>query len=177
MAVEDETAAELADWLAHEHAQLAKAWLGFRRYVRKDVDAFVGDVAVQLGRGELPDPSRVRAARFHTTTDLRSAYRVQTVDELLAELQLRLLMAHSGTDLAPGAAALITRIERAEFGHTWRGGYDYQEVDIFLDRVIEMLSQGHQPGAVPTFTIRHRGYQKRDVDAFTDELRGDLSAK
>jgi hypothetical protein len=42
--------------------------------------------------------------------------------------------------------------------------------------VIEMLLQGHQPGTVPRFTHRRRGYDKNDVDAFTDELRGWLSA-
>lgn len=167
----NEAAGDLAGWVAGEHARLERAWFGFRRYVGKDVDVFVGDVAARLRRGELPEPSWVRATRFHTTTGLSSGYRMQAVDDLLAELQGRLLVTRGGADLAPGAATMIVRIERVGFRRTRSGGYDFQEVDEFLNRVIEMLLQGYQPSAVPAFTIRRRGYDKHDVDAFSQELR------
>jgi hypothetical protein len=75
--------------LADEHARLAKVWLGSRRYVTKDVDAFVGDVAARLSQGEPPDPSSVRETKFHTITDLRSGYRMQVVDAFTDELRGR----------------------------------------------------------------------------------------
>jgi hypothetical protein len=45
-------------------------------------------------------------------------------------------------------------------------------VDTFLDRAIELLAHGCQPDAMPPFTVRRQGYDRRDVDDFTDELRG-----
>jgi DivIVA domain-containing protein len=172
MAVKDDAAAELAGWLTDEHTRLARVWFGTQRYVMGDVDAFVSDMAARLGRGELPDPAWVRATRLRTTRDLRPGYRLLPVDDLLSDLQWRLRAARSGTELAPGVAAIVARIEHARFRRTWRGGYDMEEVDTFLDHAAEMLWQGNQPGAVPAFGIRGRGYQRRDVDAFTEELRG-----
>ncbi|MBW8802792.1 MAG: DivIVA domain-containing protein [Catenulisporales bacterium] len=172
----DETARDLADWLLQEHARLPKRRYGSRRYVATDVIAFVGEVAARLYRGDLPETSWVRTTRFRTTTDLHSGYRMQPADELLSELQGRLAVARGGTDLAPGATTMIMRTEHAGFRTTRNGGYDFQEVDMFLDQVIETLSQGQRPGAVPTFTRSRRGYATRDVDAFAEELRAYGSA-
>ncbi len=94
------------------------------------------------------------------------------VDDLLAELEGRLIVISGGRDAAPDVAAMIARIKRARFSSTRGRGYDPREVDTFLDQAVEALAQGYRPGAAPAFTVRRRGYERADVDAFTDELRG-----
>ncbi len=70
MSVGDEGVGELLDWVAEGHARLGRGRFGSRRYVEKDVDAFIGDVTARLRRGEQPELSWVRSVRFHVTVDL-----------------------------------------------------------------------------------------------------------
>jgi hypothetical protein len=62
----------------------------------------------------------------------------------------------------------------------WR--YDEEEVDVFLDKVIAVLSEGGQPaqaelrGAHFTTTRLRPGYVRQDVDGFLHEIaRASLS--
>lgn len=169
---EEPAGEDLAGWLAEGHAQLAKVRFGPRRYVAKDVDTFVTDAKARLSRGELPEPSWVRAAKFQTTTDHRGGYGLRAVDELLAELQARLRVALGGRALEPDVIEKIMRVEHAQFKRSWNG-YDYLEVDTFLDQVIDALSEGEEPGTVPVFAVRRRGYDRQDVDAFVEKLRAE----
>ena len=166
--MEADTAEDVAAWLADGYAQLAKVRFGPRRYVAKEVDAFISDAKARLNRGELPEPSWVRAAKFQTTTDHRGGYGLRPVDELLAELQARLRVALGGKALEPDVIERIMLVEHAQFKRSWNG-YDYLEVDTFLDHVIDALSEGEEPGAVPVFSVRRRGYDRQDVDAFVQE--------
>lgn len=167
-ALKPDTAGDLAGWLAKGHAQLAKVRFGPRRYAAKDVDAFITEVKARLGRGELPEPAWVRTAKFQTTTDHRGGYEPRPVDELLAELQARLRVALGGKALEPDVIERIMRVEHAQFTRSWNG-YDYLEVDTFLDEVLDALSDGREPGAAPAFAVRLRGYGRQDVDAFVQD--------
>lgn len=165
---DDNTTQDLAGWLAEGYAQLAKVRFGARRYIAKDVDAFLSDAQARLSAGEVPEPSWVRAAKFPTTTDHRGGYELRPVDELLAELQARLRVALGGKALEPDAIERIMRVEHAQFKRSWNG-YDYLEVDTFLDKVIDALSEGEEPAAAPAFAVRRRGYDRQDVDTFMQE--------
>jgi DivIVA domain-containing protein len=167
-ALKPDTAEDLAGWLADGCTRLAKVRFGPRRYVAKDVDAFITEVKARLGRGELPEPAWVRTAKFQTTTDHRGGYELRPVDELLAELQARLRVALGGKALEPDVIERIMRVEHAQFKRSWNG-YDYLEVDTFLDQVIDALSEGGEPVTAPAFAVRRRGYDRQDVDAFVQE--------
>ena len=77
-------------------------------------------------------------------------------------------VALGGKALEPDVIERIMRVEHAQFKRSWNG-YDYLEVDTFLDEVIEALSQGDEPGPAPTFAVRRRGYDRQDVDAFVQD--------
>jgi DivIVA domain-containing protein len=169
--VDDTAVADLVDWLTTEHARLARTDFPARGYAGRHVDALFAELTDQLGRGELPEPSRVRTAQFPTGRNGRRNYRMPTLDDLLDEVVRRLLVIRGGAKEAPTseAAAMIERIEHARFT-TVRSGYDCREVDEFLEQAIEMLLRGQQPGPRPAFTISRRGYAPQDVDAFTSAL-------
>lgn len=76
-------------------------------------------------------------------------------------------------------SGLIGRIEKARFSTTrLSAGYDEEEVDIFLDRLITVLSEGGQPdqgelrSARFTATRLRPGYVRQDVDSFLHEIAG-----
>ncbi len=76
--------------------------------------------------------------------------------------------------------ALIDRIEHSRFSTTRLSpGYDEEEVDDFLDKVIAVLSQGGQPdqgelrAARFTTTRLRPGYVVQDVDCFLQEIARD----
>lgn len=173
--MKDNAAANLADWLTTEHAQLPRTDFLARGYASRYVDAFIAELLDQLGRGELPEPSRVRDAQFPTGRNGRGNYQMPILDDLLDEVVRRLLVIRGEAKAAPasGAAVMVERIENAKFA-TVRRGYDCREVDEFLNQVIEMLVQGQQPGPPPTFTISRRGYATQDVDTFTSALHDNV---
>jgi hypothetical protein len=41
--VDDANVGDLAAWLTREHTRLATVWFGSRRYLAKDVDAFLAE--------------------------------------------------------------------------------------------------------------------------------------
>jgi DivIVA domain-containing protein len=74
-------------------------------------------------------------------------------------------------------SGLIERIEKARFSTTrLSGGYDEEEVDTFLDKVITVLSKGGQPDQAElrsahfTTTRLRPGYVTQDVDSFLQEI-------
>jgi DivIVA domain-containing protein len=74
-------------------------------------------------------------------------------------------------------SGLIGRIEKVTFSTTRLStGYDEEEVDVFLDKVIAVLSEGGQPdqaelrGAHFTTTRLRPGYVRQDVDGFLHEI-------
>jgi DivIVA domain-containing protein len=82
-----------------------------------------------------------------------------------------------GPVVAPDPAALIERIRTARFSKSWlQPGYDEQEVDKFLDKLVADLGNGGRldPAGVRDVkfsTTRLRpGYTEQEVDDFLDEV-------
>jgi DivIVA domain-containing protein len=75
-----------------------------------------------------------------------------------------------------GHAAMISRIQNARFNTTWRGGYDEEDVDKFLDFLVQIFSDGYSlhPQIVRKAAFQvawlRPGYKQADVDAFLDEV-------
>jgi DivIVA domain-containing protein len=74
-------------------------------------------------------------------------------------------------------ADLIERIKNAQFRTTrWSPGYDEEEVDNFLDRLVAILRDSGRPAleelrTVQFATTRLRpGYVRQDVDRFLREI-------
>ena len=81
------------------------------------------------------------------------------------------------TVLDAATADLIERIRNATFDTTrFSAGYDEEEVDVFLDKVVAVLGQAGHPDhrelSTPQFTtVRLRpGYAKHDVDRLLHEI-------
>lgn len=175
---EHDSAKALADWLAVEAARLVEVKRGRQRYAPNEVVAFLDEMAGELGRGQLPDPSRIEAVQFHTIA-LRGGFEMRAVDDLLDLLRERVLVARGAaastaawadaTDAAnPDAepAKMIIEIRCVRFARTRGRGYDFQEVDEYLNRVAEALMQGLRPEIAPPFSMHRHGYDPRQVDAF-----------
>src|SRR5579859_4990691 len=74
------------------------------------------------------------------------------------------------------ALSLVERIRNARFSTTrLSAGYDEQEVDMFLDKLIAIFSDGGQPDQAELGNVRFTatrlrpGYVMQDVDSFLDE--------
>jgi DivIVA domain-containing protein len=72
---------------------------------------------------------------------------------------------------------LIERIQNARFRTTRLGsGYDEEEVDTYLDKLVALLSGGGRLDAVELSFVRFSttrlrpGYVKQDVDTFLGEI-------
>ena len=72
---------------------------------------------------------------------------------------------------------LIARIKNATFGTTrFSTGYDEEEVDNVLDRLVAVLSEGGRPGPAElgsaqfTTTRLRPGYVRRDVACLLQEI-------
>jgi DivIVA domain-containing protein len=162
---------DLIGWLGNVKVQLPRRGPGYRV---GDVDAFLDQIVEALRRGEQPDPGQVRLARFRTT-HRRPGYDRQSVAALLDELHHRLRGPTLPGDLpgaTPSSAAtgLMERIRSAKFGVTRLApGYDEEDVDTFLDKVVATLGRGEPltPAEVRAqfHTTRIRpGYLQHDVD-------------
>lgn len=169
---------DLIGWLGNARLQPARQGPG---YHAGDVDAFLGEIVEALGRGEQPDPERVRLVQFPVTR-MRPGYDRQGVGRLLDELQRRLRGPEVPGD-QPGpagsspAAALMERISRAKFGMTRRApGYDAEDVDTFLDEVMATLGRGEplRPAEVRGTQFRttrmRPGYVQQDVDNLLGQI-------
>jgi DivIVA domain-containing protein len=87
--------------------------------------------------------------------------------------ELAQLVAGPGSQDVPlDVRKLADRIEAVRFGTTHRGGYDEEEVDEFLERIMDNLIRGER-GTLPRLagearftTVRVRpGYVMADVDS------------
>ena len=152
--------ADLARWLNRARQQLTEAGGLSVRYAATDVDAFLSGVAADLWRGVLPDPEYLRDVTLRVTR-LGRGYPQRRVDELIRGLERRI-----------GEDPVIARITDAHF-RTIRGdGYDPDEVDDFLDDLIQALCSGDRaapPSGFSTARLRP-GYSKQDVDALVSEI-------
>jgi DivIVA domain-containing protein len=77
----------------------------------------------------------------------------------------------------PGMLDLIEKIKNAKFSTTRLSpGYDEEEVDVFLDKLIAALSEGRQVTEAWLLNARFSatrlrpGYVMQDVDSFLDEV-------
>ena len=147
------------------------------------MDSFLDRVLAALRRGEPPSPEDVRAVTFRLTK-WRAGYAPRGVDRLIGELAQ--LVAGSGSEDVPlDVRKLVDRIRSSRFGTTHRGGYDEEEVDEFLDRIMGNLIRGERGtmlrlvGEARFTTLRVRpGYVMADVDgllASVEQALADLA--
>lgn len=77
---------------------------------------------------------------------------------------------------ADGHAAMISQIQNARFSTRWGSSYDEQQVDEFLDSLVQILSDGAQLDPLMVRNVRfemtrfRHGYTKADVDALLNEV-------
>lgn len=125
--------------------ETAKDWLArdLPGYRIPAVDSFLLGVLAELRGGVPPSPADVRAVTFPRTI-LRIGYVPRDVDRLVAELAE--LLGRPGPDLEVPLAVreLVDRIRNSRFSTTRRGGYDEEEVDQFLDRIMRNLILGQR---------------------------------
>jgi DivIVA domain-containing protein len=136
-----------------------------------DVDSFLDGVLAAVRDGEPPSPADVRAAAF-PVTKWRAGYTPRDVDRLIGELAQLIRETGPDTDAPPAFRALADRIASSRFHVTHRGGYAEEEVDEFLDRIIDSLTRGERgtlrelAGEARFTTVKIRpGYVIADVDS------------
>jgi DivIVA domain-containing protein len=161
--------------------RLARDLPGYRI---SDVDSFLDGVLAALRGGEPPSPADVRAVTF-PLTKWRTGYAPRDVDRLIGELAQLVQRPGSNADVPLGVRKLVDLIRSSRFGTTHRGGYDEEEVDEFLDRIMDNLIRGERgtlrqlAGEALFTTVRLRpGYLAADVDsllASVDHALADLA--
>jgi DivIVA domain-containing protein len=152
--------------------ETAKDWLArdFPGYRVSDVDSFLGGVLAELRGGTPPSPAAVRAVTF-PLTKWRTGYAPRDVDRLVGELAQLVQRPGSDVDVPLAVRELVDRIRNSRFGTTRRGGYEEEEVDEFLDRIMRSLIRGERgtmrqlAGEAQFTTVRLRpAYVMADVD-------------
>jgi DivIVA domain-containing protein len=148
--------------------RLARDFPGYRI---SDVDSFLDGVLAALRDGEPPSSAVIRAVKF-PLTKWRPGYAPRDVDRLIGELTQLFRRPGSGADVPLDVLELIDRIRSSRFGTTRRRGYDEEEVDEFLDRIMDNLIRGERgtlrqlAGEARFTTARLRpGYVMADVDS------------
>jgi DivIVA domain-containing protein len=157
-------------------------------YHRRQVDAFVSNVEVSLsGMIPMPTATDIRRAGFELR---RGGYDTAVVDAALDELEGRVLavqrMSAGRRGRAdPGADAAVLRDEVSgpymqRFPRTGflRRGYDLDDVDDFVDRVLVSLDGGDPAGQqlavddvrAAVFRPRRGGYREDAVDDALDHV-------
>src|SRR5215203_3165779 len=157
-------------------------------YHRRQVDAFVSNVEVSLsGMIPMPTATDIRRAGFELR---RGGYDTAVVDAALDELEARVLavqrMSAGRRGRAdPGADAAVLRDEVSgpymqRFPRTGflRRGYDLDDVDDFVDRVLVSLDGGDPAGQqlavddvrAAVFRPRRGGYREDAVDDALDHV-------
>jgi DivIVA domain-containing protein len=163
--------------------ETAKDWLARDTpgYRISDVDSFLAGVLAALRRGEPPSPADVRAVTF-PLTKLSTGYVPRDVDRLIGELAQLVRSPGSDADVPLGVRELVDRIKSSRLGSTRRGGYEPEEVDKFLDRIMHSLVRGERgslrqlagEARFPTVKLRP-GYLKADVDRLLASLEQALA--
>jgi DivIVA domain-containing protein len=148
--------------------RLAKGMPGYRI---PDVDSFLDGVLAAVRGGEPPSPAHVRHVTF-ALTQWRTGYVPRDVDRLIGELAQLLRRPGPDADVPPAVHQLVDQIRSSRFGTTRRGGYDEEDVDRFLDRIMDNLIQGERGtlqrlAGEPRFTTARLrpGYVRADVDS------------
>lgn len=148
--------------------RLAKDFPGYRI---SDVDSFLAGVLAALRAGEPPPSAVVRAFTF-PLTKWRTGYAPRDVDRLIGELAQLVRKPGPGADVPLGVREMVDRIRSSRFGTTRRSGYDEEEVDKYLDRIMDGLTRGERgtlrqlAGEARFTTARLRpGYRMEDVDS------------
>jgi DivIVA domain-containing protein len=105
-------------------------------------------------------------------TKWRTGYAPRNVDRLIGELAQLVRRPGSDADVLLGVRKLIDRIRSSRFGTTHRTGYAEEEVDEFLDRIMDNLIRGERgtlrqlAGEARLTTVRLRpGYLMADADS------------
>jgi DivIVA domain-containing protein len=168
----------IVDLLESAKHRLGKDRPGYRV---SDVDSFLDGALAAVRDGEPPASSAVRAVTFSLTT-WRAGYAPRDVDRLIDELAQLLGGPGSDADAPPAVRELVDRIEKSQFGTTRRSGYSEEEVDAFLDRIIDKLMQGERgtlrmlAGEARFTTVRLRpGYVMADVDSMLASVEQSLA--
>ena len=152
--------------------ETAKDWLArdLPGYRIPDVDSFLDGVLAELRGAAPPSAADVRAVTFPLTT-LRTGYAPRDVDRLVAELAELVRRPGPDLDVPLAVRELVDRIRNSRFGTTRRGGYDEEEVDQFLDRIMHNLILGQRgtmeqlAGEARFTTVKLRpAYVMADVD-------------
>jgi DivIVA domain-containing protein len=145
------------------------------------VDSFLGGVLAELRGGAAPSPGAVRAVTF-PLTKWRTGYAPRDVDRLVGELAQLVQRPGSDVDVPLAVRELVDRIRNSRFGTTRRGGYEEEEVDEFLDRIMRSLIRGERgtmrqlAGEAQFTTVRLRpAYVMADVDDLLGSVEHALS--
>jgi DivIVA domain-containing protein len=107
------------------------------------VDSFLDGVLAAVRGGQPPPPADVRAATF-PLTQWRTGYVPREVDRLIGELAQLVQRPGPDADVPPAVHKLVDQIRSSRFATTRRGGYDEEEVDKFLDRIMDNLIRGER---------------------------------
>lgn len=167
-----------------KHDRFARAGRLHKGYHRRQVDAFLNHIEVSLsGVFPMPTAAEVRQAGFEL---VRNGYHPVAVDEALDALEERVLTAQgtmagrrgrvdpaSEAEYLKGqlSAPYMRRFPRAK---AHRRGYDIDDVDEFVDRVVDSFG-GQVPLTVVEvrtvpFRPRRGGYQEEAVDDMLDRV-------
>jgi DivIVA domain-containing protein len=153
-----------------------------RGYSRHEVDAFVARIEGTLGRAPLYAPpvtaDDVTAVRFARSV---RGYRMKAVDAALDAYIRELEDKGARGRMRPSEVdRLVGLVRNVRFGTTrLRVGYDEQEVDAFLDKMISALKQNRarasEVKSVVFAASRMRtGYRQPEVDAFLERLAAEI---
>jgi DivIVA domain-containing protein len=151
-------------------------------YRSADVDSFLDGVLAAIRDGQPPTPAVVRAVTFPLTSEWRTGYAPRDVDRLIGELAQLVRGPGSNADVPPTVRELVDRIRNCKFGTTRRSGYDEEEVDEFLDRIVNGLVRGERgtllqlAGEARFKTAKLRpGYAMADVDSLLASVERELA--
>lgn len=153
-----------------------------RGYSRHEVDAFVARIEGTLGRKPLYAPpvtaDDVTAVRFGRSV---RGYRMNAVDEALDAYVRELEDKGARSRMRPSEVdRLIGLVRNVRFATTrLRVGYDEQEVDAFLDKMISALRENRARASevksvVFTASRMRTGYRQPEVDAFLERLATEI---
>jgi DivIVA domain-containing protein len=152
--------------------ETAKDWLArdLPGYRIADVDLFLSGVLAELRGGVPPSAADVRAVTF-PLTKWHTGYAPRDVDRLIGELAQLVQRPEPEPDVPLAVRELVDRIRHSRFDTTRRGGYEEEEVDQYLDRIVRDLIGGERrtmrqlAGEARFATVKYRpAYVMADVD-------------
>jgi DivIVA domain-containing protein len=171
------------------HRQFPRTSLWRRGYHRRQVDEFLAKVELSL-QGTLPPMAAadIRRTGFEL---VRHGYLVAVVDAHLDELEERVLVVEGETSGRRGRTDPESDVQflrdqlrqsymrRFPRSRMWRRGYDLDEVDVFVDRVLARFEAQNDKEAIQLtvedvrttgFKPRRGGYAEESVDEMLDRV-------